>query len=86
MSNTTEPEKPTSKENKPVSKPSFLAEDAAAIEMTSESGAQRIEKVDPALRPTINRGMIEGEKSHPSHPNTPPRSPHYDDRGFLHEG
>lgn len=71
MSSTKKPEKNSSKEKEPENKSSFLVEDAAAIEMTSESGKQTIEKVDPALRPKVKKRIIEGEVARPSHPSKP---------------
>lgn len=83
MSNTDEKKKNISNENSPVSKPSFLVEDAASIEMTSENGKQSIQKIDPSLRPNVGEQIIEGERSAPSHPQS--KKPHFDDQGVLHE-
>lgn len=86
MSSTEKHEKPTSSEKTPEKKPSFLVEDAAAIEMTSESGKQSIQKIDPSLRSQAGQQMIEGEKAEPSHPKTvdEKKKPYYDEHGRLH--
>lgn len=83
MTNTNDAKKNTSEEKPPASKPSFLVEDAAAIEMTSESGKQSIKKIDPALRPNVGEQIVEGERTKPSHPQT--SKPYYDDNGVLQE-
>ena len=73
-----------SPEKKPSKKPpAFIVEYGSSIELTSRTGRQSIERVDPALRPNVGEHMVEGERAQPSHPQT--KKPHIDEHGMLHE-